>query len=169
MRSPRYGYGIHINLKDKRIYIKVPNHSHCNGRGYVLLSHLIAERLLGRYLASKERVHHKDDNQYNNDPDNLQIFASQSPHAKMHGLKRILRPQLAKLRDREWLYNRYVVEYKSLAQIGKELDCDGRTVANHLNWLNIPRRKCTITPEGLIARQKGAEAKKRKRCNTVRT
>lgn len=163
MRNPKYGYGIHINFRDKRVYLKVHTHPHCNAEGYVLLSRLIVEHLLGRYLNPQERVHHIDGNRYNNDPDNLQVFESQSPHAKMHGVKRILNKGLRKLRDYDWLYHRYIDQYKGLTQIGNELGCCARSVANNLDRLGIPRRKHTMSPEALAARLKGAKAKKPRR------
>lgn len=163
MRNPRYGYGIQINFQDKRIYIKIPSHPHCNSRGYVLLSRLIVEKLLGRYLEPKERIHHIDGNRYNNAPENLELFESQSPHAKMHGIKRILNEGLRKLRDYNWLEDQYIIQYKSLTQIGNELNCNARTIANNLDKLGIPRRKHTMSPQAYASRLKGAKAKKPRR------
>jgi endogenous inhibitor of DNA gyrase (YacG/DUF329 family) len=45
---------------------------------------IVAEQKLGRPLKKGEVIHHKDENILNNDPDNLEVFASQSEHAKHH-------------------------------------------------------------------------------------
>ncbi len=43
----------------------------------------VMERILGRNLTSEEIVHHKDENMFNNNPDNLEIV-TRSEHAKIH-------------------------------------------------------------------------------------
>jgi len=48
----------------------------------------IKEKQLGRKLSSKEVVHHKDGNNYNDKPKNLQACSSQSKHAKIPKKKR---------------------------------------------------------------------------------
>lgn len=45
---------------------------------------VVAEQIIGRPLKAGKVVHHRDENKYNNDPDNLVIFPSQSAHAKYH-------------------------------------------------------------------------------------
>lgn len=49
-------------------------------RGYVLEHRLVMARKLGRQLLPSETVHHKDGDQLNNDPDNLQL--RQGKHGK---------------------------------------------------------------------------------------
>lgn len=46
---------------------------------------VVAERELGRPLASGEVVHHEDRDKKNNDPTNLFVFPSQAEHARHHG------------------------------------------------------------------------------------
>lgn len=45
---------------------------------------VVAERKLGRALRRGEIVHHRDHNKLNNHPDNLEVLASQSEHARHH-------------------------------------------------------------------------------------
>ena len=46
---------------------------------------IVAETILGRPLANKEIVHHKDGNKKNNDPNNLEII-TQGEHMRRHGI-----------------------------------------------------------------------------------
>ena len=45
---------------------------------------LVAEAVLGRSLSSHEAVHHCDNNQRNNRPDNLWVFPRRSDHTRYH-------------------------------------------------------------------------------------
>ena len=67
-----------------------PNHPLAIKMGYVRRSHLIMEKHLGRYLTSKEVVHHinsiKDDDRI----ENLQLFVNKSEHTKHHRPKGII-------------------------------------------------------------------------------
>ena len=45
---------------------------------------VVATQTIGRSLKNGEVVHHRDENKYNNNPDNLVVFPSQSAHAKYH-------------------------------------------------------------------------------------
>lgn len=47
---------------------------------------IVAAEKLGRPLRKGEVVHHKDEVIRNNDPDNLEVFASQAEHARHHKL-----------------------------------------------------------------------------------
>lgn len=62
------------------------------GKGYektfgVHTHRLVAAAKIGRPLKKGEIVHHKDHIKRNNNPDNLEILASQSEHAKLHKAK----------------------------------------------------------------------------------
>jgi hypothetical protein len=48
---------------------------------------VIMETIIGRPLEPGEVVHHKDGNIQNNDPDNLELLASQGEHARQHSTK----------------------------------------------------------------------------------
>lgn len=49
---------------------------------------VVAEQMLGRPLLPGEIVHHKDENGWNNSPDNLEVLPSQAEHARIHCIKR---------------------------------------------------------------------------------
>lgn len=53
--------------------------------GEKLEHRLVMEQKLGRPLLPSEVVHHIDENPSNNDPSNLELLASQSDHALLHG------------------------------------------------------------------------------------
>lgn len=65
-------------------YVYTPNHPHADSGGRVAEHRLIMEAKLGRYLTPEEVVHHKNTNQLDNDPDNLELKASQGEHLLEH-------------------------------------------------------------------------------------
>jgi hypothetical protein len=69
-------------LVDKSGYILIylPEHPNASNAGYVREHRLVMERKLGRLLLRSEVVHHKDDDRANNDPDNLEVFATNAAH-----------------------------------------------------------------------------------------
>jgi hypothetical protein len=79
----------HHNWKDgiriqDYIGVKSENHPNATKDGYVAEHRLIMEKILGRLLSKKERVHHKDENKKNNNPDNLYLCANCSVHTDLH-------------------------------------------------------------------------------------
>lgn len=70
------------------IYVLQPSHPKANKRGYIKRSHLVMEKMLGRYLTPIEVVHHKGikyplgsiENKQDDRPENLQLFANESEH-----------------------------------------------------------------------------------------
>lgn len=66
-----------------------PSHPLKDSAGRVKRNRLVMEEKLGRYLTREEVVHHSDENTMNDDPENLELFASQSDHKKYHESRRI--------------------------------------------------------------------------------
>jgi hypothetical protein len=74
------------------VYILQPNHPACDKRGYVLESHLVIEKSIGRYIKPGEEVHHKGtkfpidsiENRSDNSIENLQLCRNHSEHASLH-------------------------------------------------------------------------------------
>lgn len=64
-------------------WIMSPCHPNADCHGYVLEHRLIMEVHLGRFLDTKESVHHKDGNGLNNSLDNLELL-TRTEHAKEH-------------------------------------------------------------------------------------
>lgn len=61
---------------------KVNYHPKQNKRGYVAEHRLVYERYLGRFLDSKEVIHHINGNREDNRIENLQIFVENAEHIK---------------------------------------------------------------------------------------
>jgi hypothetical protein len=59
-----------------------PAYTKPSGLKYILEHRLVMERVLGRYLRPDEVVHHRDEDPSNNDPSNLELFASQRDHVR---------------------------------------------------------------------------------------
>lgn len=81
------------------VLVKMPDHPFATKDGYVREHRLVMERTLGRYLTLEEVVHHKDGNTQNNDPENLEVFASQADHMRHEWATRWY-PALQRLRER---------------------------------------------------------------------
>ena len=75
-------------------YICILTHEHPSvyADGYILRSHLVMEKMLGRYLARIEVVHHKGvnyplgsiENKQDDSPENLQLFPNRGSHTSFH-------------------------------------------------------------------------------------
>lgn len=77
-----------VRMDGERVQWFLPWHHLANKKGYVYRYQIVMELKLGRPLNPGEIVHHKDENQGNDQPDNLEVKASQSEHARLHGLQR---------------------------------------------------------------------------------
>lgn len=67
-----------------RVIILMPTHPHAQNNGYISQSHLVMEKMLGRYLEPCEVVHHINSIIDDDRPENLQLFSNQSAHMKFH-------------------------------------------------------------------------------------
>jgi hypothetical protein len=71
-----------------RVYWHLPWHPAADAKGYVERARIVAEIALRRPLLPTEVVHHRDLDKSNDEPGNLEVLASQSEHARLHGLAR---------------------------------------------------------------------------------
>lgn len=87
-KSAHWRSGKYITARG-RSFIYCPNHPHLpKNKKHIPYSRFIVEKTIGRYLISKEVIHHIDTNIRNDSPDNLYLFPNQSEHAKFHNLLR---------------------------------------------------------------------------------
>jgi len=70
--------------KSGYILVKSINHPYADKNGYVRRSHLIMEKIIGRFILPKEIVHHKNGITNDDRPTNLSLFLSQSHHISHH-------------------------------------------------------------------------------------
>ena len=69
-------------LDYKQVYI--PSHPYADTKGCVKKHRLVMEEKLGRYLEPWEVVDHINRDRWDNRPENLRLFSSQSLHMKNH-------------------------------------------------------------------------------------
>ena len=72
--------------KDGYIIVYSPNHPNKKHDNYVFEHRLVMERKLGRYLKSKEVIHHINGKRDDNRIENLMLFPNQSAHHKFRHL-----------------------------------------------------------------------------------
>lgn len=66
-----------------------PEHPRADRKGYVYEHIVVMETIVGRYLTKGEVVHHRDHDRKNNDPGNLELFASHAAHMRTHHAARL--------------------------------------------------------------------------------
>lgn len=71
--------------KDGYIKILVKAHPMSDCYGYVLRSHVVMEKIIGRFLEPGEVVHHLNHIRTDDRPENLRLIISRSEHTKLHG------------------------------------------------------------------------------------
>ena len=81
------GWGIGFYFSNGYPVSYVPEHPSARANGYVLVSRLIAEKALGRFLRKEEEVHHNDLDTQNNVNDNL-LVCTREYHAALHAALR---------------------------------------------------------------------------------
>lgn len=98
------------------------------------LHRMVMEKQLGRELLSNEYVHHIDLDKTNNNIDNLFLFNSNQEHISYHGFIKSheyvhpdefltnIYPKIIYYQSKEFLYDQYVVQNKSIAQISRDID-----------------------------------------------
>jgi len=71
--------------------VQAPDHPNTDHRGYVREHRLIMEQYLGRYLDTKEVVHHINGDTLDNRVENLYLFSNNGEHVRLHNLQRSLK------------------------------------------------------------------------------
>lgn len=66
------------------VMVYSPNHPNRDGNNDVREHRLVAEKCLGRYLTSKEVIHHINEIRDDNRPENLYLFACNKDHYDHH-------------------------------------------------------------------------------------
>jgi len=71
---------------DGYIMIYMPDHPYAHKSGYIKRSHLLMEKVLGRYILRHEIVHHKNEIRDDDSPENLEV-KSPDGHTSEHNRK----------------------------------------------------------------------------------
>ena len=69
------------------ILVHAPNHPRADNSRRIKRAILVAEQNLGRFLLPGEITHHINGIKTDDNPENIQVYGSQSLHARFHALK----------------------------------------------------------------------------------
>lgn len=128
--------GGHTVVYGGYIFELCPDHPKANPFGFVPQHRLVLERHLGRYLLSREQVHHIDLDPLNNDISNLQIL-SRAEHLAIH--RKIEREQKYPPISREIVAE--ALENGGLKAAAKALGCHTETIRNNFPDLVEPYKR----------------------------
>jgi hypothetical protein len=67
-------------------YVLQPNHPYADVNGRISEHRLVAEKYLGRFLTSKELIHHINEDKLDNRKENLYLFSNRGIHVAYHNL-----------------------------------------------------------------------------------
>lgn len=95
----------------------MPKHPFCDSTGHVKEHRLVIEKYLGRYLTSKEVVHHVNSNRWDNRIENLMLLESQSKHRGLHNKKENIEIIYGKLGKIEKEKCKWLLENKIFSKI----------------------------------------------------
>lgn len=126
-KNPRWNGGRQIRT-DGYVFIYSPNHPHAI-RNFVLEHRLVMENHLGRFLKSKEIVHHKNENRSDNRLCNLELM-DQSRHATLHGMGHRRTPVSINKSQRRFIIRHYRNGKYSITQMAKKFKVSQSAIYN---------------------------------------
>lgn len=77
-KSPTWKGGRHID-ENGYVMIYIPEHPRSKKNGYIREHTVVMEKVLGRYLAKEENVHHKNGLRDDNSTENLELWSKSQP------------------------------------------------------------------------------------------
>jgi len=129
-----------VLMQDGYLMVDKPKgHPHKGRR--MMFQRLVMEKKIGRILKKGEVVHHKNEDKWNNHPENLEVFEnSREHHVKRHDAIKHKR-----LWDKEWLEREYSEMKRSTQDIADEIGCNRVNVRNAIIKQGIVLRRYTTT------------------------
>ena len=146
----------HFNCSPSTIYRRLmqPKLRRCNRKTKVVVNSLLARDIMSKHINRKLRkyevVHFRDGDPTNICLSNLYLFPSMSMHSFYHGyinkfgfieaetyMKTVGRRLLNTYFSTDWLYNKYIIEGKSCAQIAKDINISKSSINRRLKKVLI--------------------------------
>lgn len=140
-------------VREGYYWVKRWGHPNAMKSGYISEHRLVMSEYLGRPLAKKEVVHHRDGNGLNNDISNLQLFASAGEHTKIAHPEIGKKAALASIGRRPSNYNRIM----KICPICKEEfeTTAGKSGKTYCNFQCSSKRPRIVTERMLEGLKKG--------------